>query len=379
MKNKKNKKAEIATFLTLGMILVGAVLTVATSFFANKAKNLASNPRAACDTSLIPSPDAALCFCQKGKVRIYASSTSRKNNCMTSTPEQYGNAYGADNWGWCPNNDTSKYTKECSSTGSSPPDSVTATPSPPNNCTIVDCSTFILSVKHTISKDNNNYYYDGKNCDGEKKIGEAQDVKDFCSKIAKSSIFKSTCREQGKSSDIQILVKIIDENNKQYCANDDPLCNNPQELENLCAEPKCESIPCADATGNSEATFNNTKVYRLSNNPNVYYTSSSCEGNGLKLEQACSILPSPTPTPNPLSYVTYTVPDNLFCGESAGLISNERYRDWLGNVVGDLLSFATKCINKGNQQGLKVKIVITDKNIEGNIVNDYMHCCTINN
>jgi hypothetical protein len=42
----KNKKGEIATILTLGMILVGAVLTIATSFFANKTKNLASNPRA---------------------------------------------------------------------------------------------------------------------------------------------------------------------------------------------------------------------------------------------------------------------------------------------------------------------------------------------
>jgi len=47
MKNKNNKKAEIATILTLGVILVGTVLTIATSFFANKTKNLASNPKAA--------------------------------------------------------------------------------------------------------------------------------------------------------------------------------------------------------------------------------------------------------------------------------------------------------------------------------------------
>lgn len=42
----KNKKGEIATFLTLGLVIVGAVVTLATSFFTNQKKNIASNPRA---------------------------------------------------------------------------------------------------------------------------------------------------------------------------------------------------------------------------------------------------------------------------------------------------------------------------------------------
>jgi len=42
------RKGEIATLLTLSLVLVGAVVTIASSFLTNKQKNLASNPRAAC-------------------------------------------------------------------------------------------------------------------------------------------------------------------------------------------------------------------------------------------------------------------------------------------------------------------------------------------
>lgn len=43
----KNHRGEIATLLTLGLVLVGTVVTIATSLIANNQKNIASNPRAA--------------------------------------------------------------------------------------------------------------------------------------------------------------------------------------------------------------------------------------------------------------------------------------------------------------------------------------------
>lgn len=44
----KNKKGEVATLLTLGLVLVGTLITIGTSLFvSNKNTNLASNPRAA--------------------------------------------------------------------------------------------------------------------------------------------------------------------------------------------------------------------------------------------------------------------------------------------------------------------------------------------
>ncbi|MEM4337154.1 MAG: hypothetical protein QXG86_04080 [Candidatus Woesearchaeota archaeon] len=98
----------------------------------NRQKNIASNPRAKVvnDSNLstptpttstnyncpkpIPNPDKACCFCQNGKVRVYASSNARKNNCM-ATPcatKYYGNAYGAESWGYC-NDDGTNYEENC--------------------------------------------------------------------------------------------------------------------------------------------------------------------------------------------------------------------------------------------------------------------------
>ena len=42
----KNRRGEIATLLTLGLVLVGGLVTLATSFIINRQNNLASNPRA---------------------------------------------------------------------------------------------------------------------------------------------------------------------------------------------------------------------------------------------------------------------------------------------------------------------------------------------
>ncbi len=43
----KNRRGEIATLLTLGLVLIGTAVTIATSFIANNRNNIASNPRAA--------------------------------------------------------------------------------------------------------------------------------------------------------------------------------------------------------------------------------------------------------------------------------------------------------------------------------------------
>jgi hypothetical protein len=48
----KNKKGEIATLLTLGLVIVGTIITLGTSLFvSNQKSNLASNSRAACASS----------------------------------------------------------------------------------------------------------------------------------------------------------------------------------------------------------------------------------------------------------------------------------------------------------------------------------------
>ena len=172
----KNKKGEIATLLTLGLVLVGTLITLGTSFFVNKTK-IASNPKAQC-AGPIPSPSKACCFCKKGKVTVYASSTARVNNCMDTpcTTDAYGTAYGATNWGYCDNGGSVGSYEGGACTGGGGgitpnPEEGTPVPfckTPETTCTLLGYGTSTDSM--SIDKDKN--YYFGKNCGETNKIGD---------------------------------------------------------------------------------------------------------------------------------------------------------------------------------------------------------------
>lgn len=136
----QNHKGEIATLLTLGLVLVGTLITLGTSLFVNNQKNIASNPKAQCAGD-VPNPDKACCFCKKGKVIVYASSTARVNNCMgtpctsDAPPKGYGNAYGATNWGYCDSPGGGNYKGGACTGGVDPPSSET----PPEGCQNSTC------------------------------------------------------------------------------------------------------------------------------------------------------------------------------------------------------------------------------------------------
>jgi len=66
----KNHKGAIATLLTLGLVLVGTLITLGTSLFVNnKNTNIASNPRAAEDSCNLPNNDSTcwIVKCINGK------------------------------------------------------------------------------------------------------------------------------------------------------------------------------------------------------------------------------------------------------------------------------------------------------------------------
>lgn len=58
----------------------------------------------------VPCPNLACCFYKNGKATVYAKAQARVNNEMSTpcTTEEYGDAYGAESWGYC-NDDGSGY------------------------------------------------------------------------------------------------------------------------------------------------------------------------------------------------------------------------------------------------------------------------------
>jgi hypothetical protein len=400
MKNKKNKKGEIATFLTLGMILVGAVLTVATSFFANKTKNLASNPRAACDTSLIPSPSMAICFCQKGKVRVYASSTARKNNCMASTPEQYGNAYGAHSWGWC-NDDTSHYTGDCpSSTTPEGGDSPKAAPKPSNNCeepsfTCQDKfpSDDIRSKNNDVifSMDNQENYYKGENCPSDGKWGDYQKFADECEILAKKNCYPTKCKnikEHSSSLSDSVIYYTKDENSYYYYDNEN-CSGSPKKPEDLCVDTEDKIEKAEKAVCNSNITCNNlpgmdgrtvygdgTASYKVVDGKNIYYKGSNCDGTKTEnLEEIidyCNSKKPPSPTP------TKTIPFELYENGHGNVNLSGLWCSDTGILYdgseGSINNALNMCLNTFKYRRDCLKIVASDKGVWR--VWAYYYCCS---
>ncbi|MGB9883229.1 MAG: hypothetical protein ACPLRN_01800 [Microgenomates group bacterium] len=76
IKTKKIKKAEIATLMTLVLVVVGAVLTVASSILTNRQKNLASNPRALelCEIN------QRNCIKECGSISLCSSNCAKQDN-----------------------------------------------------------------------------------------------------------------------------------------------------------------------------------------------------------------------------------------------------------------------------------------------------------
>ena len=65
---------------------------------------------AATSSNEVPCPNLACCFYKNGKATVYAKAGARVNNDMSTpcTTAAYGNAYGAESWGYC-NDDGSGY------------------------------------------------------------------------------------------------------------------------------------------------------------------------------------------------------------------------------------------------------------------------------
>jgi len=71
-----SKKGEIVTLLTLGLVVIGAIITIGSSFFVNKKKNIASNPRASMPCEV----NQSHCLLECGSYSLCSSSCAKQYN-----------------------------------------------------------------------------------------------------------------------------------------------------------------------------------------------------------------------------------------------------------------------------------------------------------
>lgn len=402
----KSNKTRLATFLTLILVFFGILIILRLSFFNTDTKNkIAVSSRAECS---IPEEGKALCFCQKGVVRIYASSTARKNNCMGSGPEKYCNggtcAYGASSWGYCDDNG-SNYEGDCSSDPSSGGGSgPTNTPKPSSQCpepsfTCASATTVGQFSNDTqiFSKDNQGIYYEGSNCQKNKKIntnGYIQDFNNACSALENQSCMSDTCKHleslygNASGTGAQPL-------NKTVYYKKDPQSSNPvffdtcgatisKTREEICypipsttptntptPTPSCERITCAAAMndGGSYYEDDSRPIYHYTNVPNVYYSDRTCNNvfNGDGWKDNCKLDVGFEVRENGAPGVNLS---DLYCNKNGtGIV----YKPGTNSI-----SVATdKCLNTYNFKRSCLKLVASDLGwFTGFTGNNYIYCCS---
>lgn len=428
----KSRKGFVPALLTLGLVLVGSLVTIGISYLTSTNK-IASNPRAAgCTAADIPESACACCFKKAGQSPVvYASSQSRINNCM-GTPcttanytSESGIAYGAESWGYCDDGggDYGSCSGNVGGGGVNPP-----TPKPCNgsgggcefNCESVgeecscevggtwyngtcttkgkpgtcaycggggisaadctgknyNCSSLVTGTDYSISYDINDVYYQDKNC-GTKipKNGTLGEAISFCEGTVKGKCEQISCQTatggDPKALSSNIRIKTV-QGVKTYHNLGDTACGTVLELTSLCyeqAKATCDSVSCNIATKNNNVDFDGNEVYQWSDKPGTYYKANDCE------EKVSSGLKTECPVPDPLENVVKSDSRTFFCGTSIGLIAKEKYKNSVGKIVGNLSSFVERCEASGKAKGIDVQVVIGDGDIEGPVVNDYMNCC----
>lgn len=284
----KSHKGEIATLLTLGLVLIGGLITLGLSILSNNQK-ISMNSRAAetCSDSSIPRPGMACCFCQNGTVRVYASSTARCNAQMSTpcTTAAYGTAYGATSWGYCQDGGTG-YEGSCSGgsevveEGGEEGTETDECPEPKFTCSSKNLGTDFTEI---FSKDDNDIYYNGKNCSGD-KIGSLQNLIKKCDSLVTADCAPVGCDLlYGNNAEYQ---DVDFGNRKVYTKSgfggtyfNEGCYQKVNPLEECIpeAEVKCEPRSCESITGDSYKDYGDQVVYILPNEVGLYYKDSDCE------------------------------------------------------------------------------------------------------
>lgn len=270
----KNRKGEIATLLTLGLILVGAVATIATSLFTNNQKNIASNPKAAGVNCVYG--DSAECTNAKrmgdcpqgntGTCQRCSNGTYRCPGTTDNTVSTSGSGSSARTAYYCPGSTTKQYWIEAgkyykTAIGTTPYTSITAI------CGDSTSSCVGTATYHTCKSDNAAYTLGGYYPNNGKYFED------------------SKCKTQ-------ITVGV-----GNYCKNKNPAAAAPPAQSGAPAATGTNGLCCKLYTCNSAGTRQVTVVgfTGVKENGAVGYT--SCATTGYSNVYNCSEIPD-APTTN---------------------------------------------------------------------------------
>ena len=111
----KNHKGEITTLLTLGLVLVGGVVTLALSYISNSQKNIASVPRASTVNCIYDTGN--FCRGECGGTARCPKCTNNKYRCPGTTDDSSSGVCTARTIATCTTTNNCPGTKTCNSTG----------------------------------------------------------------------------------------------------------------------------------------------------------------------------------------------------------------------------------------------------------------------
>lgn len=372
----KNKKGEIAALLTLGLVIIGTLITLGTSFFVNKTKNIASNPRAASDACDDTDNSCWIVKCFDGKPGYLSYSDSLcqfdmpRSSCEDGANSPYGGgghlAYGRAS------RDSMVSTFTCDGNteqdGEEPPGPATAEcPTKDYNCNKIDPRIY---KDHVLSNDKDGKYHDGDSCKGT-GMTKAEIKTEVCDNYKKttSECFPWNCQSIDPNWKSQKLLAMGDGTERTYYTDLNGECNSTvydgEAIIPICnpaAAPTCDSVSCSVATNNSTVNFGDKEVAQLSDKPGEYYKpDTDCEKKAsayLKVE--CPVPSASDPLSNVAPHDTLN-PNDYICDNSM----TEKYSS------SALPGFITTCQSKYTC----FKVILSD--VGWFKTDDRMYCCHI--
>lgn len=263
----KNFKGQVSIFLTLGLVIVGTLITLGTSLFVNnKNTNLASNTRAALAEPYCPSSGDSSCWivkCLNGKPGKLQYTASLCNSSMPKTSCQGNSPYGGGGTMiiGIAASDAKVKTFECAAgtndevpPGGDIPKDPDIEPDDISSCTDITCEKTLVkgTTPDELSFNESGFYYEGSGCE-DAEIGYVGAAQSWCAEKSATGCSIVTCKIA-----LNYDLKAQSENIRQkqiggairYYSLDDKSCANAIDPKTVCLPPeelpKCEKINCQE-------------------------------------------------------------------------------------------------------------------------------------